>query len=411
MDAVIGGRSAIDLPRLEVADAAQARAFLLRYGYDINDPHHASVVERIRAEAIGFIRGVLLGEHDLVVPEWLDEVSIIDLLLEAAVGTVTPDSGARLRQAWACALLRVMHTFAHAENYFQHAYYPQIREAILERFVAQVDTAEDGSQVLRGRRGGVPLVRFEVKEVKPLRSVVLKLLHKAENVATDLFDHIGVRIIVERPVDAIFAVRTLLETHTIMFANIKPTRSRNTLLDLASLREHINRVADAIDGGQMTVDQVHEALAGFEVRPSEHIDLPVNRHSSTRYRSIQFTCRQMIRIANPLWQRLHGTRNLLKDRGVVIDAELGSALDLFGVERQIQFFFPYEVQVMDRESYEEAVRGRASYREYKRRQVESVRHRVLGQVMSLQAESRRQPSRRRRDSVSLPTLRELLGVR
>ncbi len=94
-----------------------------------------------------------------------------------------------------------------------------------------------------------------------------------------------------------------------------------------------------------------------------------------------------------------------------MDAALAQSLDLLGVERQIQFFFPYEVQVMDRESYEAAVQGRASYREYKRRQVQSVRSRVLGQVMSLQADATRVPTRRRRDSVSLPTLRELLGVR
>ncbi len=411
MQAVIGGRSAIDLPRLELADVHQARAFLLRYGFDIDNPDHQRVVDRIRAEAIGFVRGVLLSRLDLEVPEWLDAVPVLELLLIAAVDPrTTPDPAVQLRQAWACALLRVMHTFAHVENYFQHAFYPQIREAILERFVAQVATREDGSQVLKGRSEDVPLERFEVKEAKPLRSVVLKLLHKAENVATDLFDHIGVRIIVDRPVEALFAVRALLETHTIMFANIKPTRSRNSLLDVDQLAAEVQALAQQVRSGQLDEAAAADRVAGFRVPPGDGGPAAWNAHSSARYRSIQFTCRQMIRITNPLWARLTRAQAAAHEllSGEARERML-EELDLLGVEKQIQFFFPYEVQIMDRASHEEALRGRASYREYKQRQVATVRRRVLGRVMTLSGHAG--APRRLRDSVELPTLRELLGTR
>ncbi|MCO4764414.1 MAG: TIGR04552 family protein [Myxococcales bacterium] len=410
MQAVIGGRSAIDLPKLDVTDAEQARAFLLRYGYDICDQNHVELIEKNRAQSLGFIRGVLLARVDLEVPDWLDEIPVIELLLTAATGLRSPDRLVRLRQAWACALLRVMHTFAHAENHFQHAYYPQIRESILNRFVEQVGTRDDGSPVLHGRETDVPLVRFEVKEAKPPRSVVLKLLHKAENVATDLFDHIGVRIVVERPADALFAVRALLNTHTIMFANIKPTRSRNTLVDVDALSQHVNNLARQVEMGQMSEVAAASSLATFKAVPPKNVPAAWNIHSSARYRSIQFTCRQMIRLTNPVWARMQAAQKVAAQHltGAAL-AAMQQELSLSGVEREIQFFFPYEVQIMDRASQEEATQGRASYREYKRRQVTTVRGRVLGRVLDLEGRNPADEPRRLRQTVPLVPLRELLA--
>ena len=409
MQTVLGGRSAVDLPRLEVSDVGQAAAFLLRYGFDVKLEHHRELIHRNRSESLGFIRGILLNRMPLKAPDWLDDTPILELLLLAAVGLNDPNPAIAKRQAWACALLRVMHTFAHAENYFKYAYYPQIRDAILNRFVEQVTTNADGSVVLHGRHRDVPLKGFDVKEVKPVRSVGLKLLHTAENVATDLFDHIGVRITVDRPVDAIFAMRALLDTHTIMFANIKPTRSRNTLLDVDKLSDQIDQVAHQLRTGVLPADQVIQALANFQARPTSAAQTDWNPHSSNRYRSIQFTCRQMIRLPNPEWTRLERARRVaieqLSGRSLEVMLE---TLNLAGVDREIQFFFPYEVQIMDQASRVEATQGRASYQEYKQRQVATVRQRVLGRVMRLEGLNPAIRPRRRRPTQSLKPLTELL---
>ncbi len=412
MQTVVGGRSAIDISRLEVVDVDQARAFLLRYGYDVDDPSHIDAIEKNRSQAIGFLRGVLLSRVDLEMPAWLDDLPVLELLLTAAIGLHHADPTIALRQAWACALLRVMHTFAHAENYFQHAYYPQIRESILNRFVEQVGTRQDGSPVLHGRTHDVPLVGFDVKEAKPLRSVVLKLLHKAENVATDLFDHIGVRIVVNRPIDAIFAVRALLDTHTIMFANIKPTRSRNTLVDIDALTREIAGVTQRVEAGLLSEAEATEELNRFQVRPEGDEQTTWNQHSSARYRSMQFTCRQLIRLTNPVWQRLERAKQVARQHltGDAL-AMMVAELDSVGVEQEIQFFFPYEVQIMDQESRQEATQGRASYSEYKRRQIVAVRKRVLGRVMALEGLDPDAEPRRLRQTVPLRPLHELLNAR
>lgn len=381
---VVGGKSAIDLPRLRVNSREEAARFLLRYGFDVSVETHLGALARLRADALGFIRGVLLNQIQVELPERYDHVDILDLMVTAGLPATSRDREQRIDAAWACAILRVMHTFAHAENYFQQSYYPQIREAILERFIDQVRTLEDGSQVLAGRTCDVPLYRFEVKEAKPIRSVVLKLLHKEENVAADLFDHIGVRIIVDRPVDALFAVRALVEEHTVIFANIKPTRSRNTLVDTEAFRAHVEALIEAWQAGAMTEAEAVHHLSSFAEHPSNDTQMAWNQHSSDRYNSIQFTCRQLIRMPNPIYQRLEAAERVATT--MLSGEQLGemqAALDRIGLEREIQFFFPYEVQLMDVASHEAATRGRASYREYKSRQVATVRRRVLGRVLEL----------------------------
>lgn len=419
MHTIIGGQSAIDLSHLRLVKSGEeeARQFLLRYGYDLHNPVHFQEVERIRTEALGFIRGVLLPGLNLVMPAEFDTMPILDVLRlaagDAAVKVPRGELSAELRMAWACGLLRVMHTVAHAVNYFQSNYYPEIREKILSRFVAQVHTAEDGSQYLHSQSFDVPIVRFEVKETKPLRSVVVKLLQKQENVAYDLFDHIGVRIIVQNPVDALFAVRALREEHTIMYPNVKPTRSRNTLVDLQAYDVHVRKCLERFQRGEIDEVACVAAINAFDHKPHSHEQVDWNPYSSDKYQSIQFTCRQMIRFANPLFTRLNEAQRLARKHlhGAALEEMLAN-LSLNGVDSEIQFFFPYEVQVMDIASYQAATEGRASYAEYKTRQIASVRKRVLPRVLELVglAEPSTQPRPPRPQVVNQPVpLRRAFG--
>lgn len=401
MHTIIGGRSAIDLSHLRLSSGGsdEAYKFLARYGYDLAIATHVEDVERLRVEALGFIRGVLLpGLRGVQVPVEFDTMPVLEVLRLAAGATamgpeaplpgrslrVESTAAHELRMAWACALLRVMHTMAHAANYFQTSFYHEIRERILSRFVEQVRSRADGTQFLHSHSFDVPLVRFEVKETKPLRSVALKLLQKLENVAYDLFDHIGVRIIVQRPVDALFAVRALREHHTIMYPNIKPTRSRNTLIDLEAYDAHVRQCLLRFQRGELDEAGTAAAIHGFDLKPDGSDQVDWNPYSSEKYRSIQFTCRQMIRFANPLFTRMTEAQAVAR-RHLAGEAlqEMLASLSLQSVDPEIQFFFPYEVQVMDIASYQHATEGRASYGEYKERQIRSARRRVMPRVLEL----------------------------
>ena len=56
--------------------------------------------------------------------------------------------------------------------------------------------------------------------------------------------------------------------------------------------------------GEWTDAQTVDAIHTFDRKPDGQEQVEWNPYSSDKYRSIQFTCRQMIRFANPLYERL-----------------------------------------------------------------------------------------------------------
>jgi uncharacterized protein (TIGR04562 family) len=321
---IIGGTSGLDVPRLHLRTEAEAEAFLDSYGFTWSVPEHRVEVEGVRQEALAFLEQVLL-DPDERIPSAVRDLTDARILLCLASDRRDP------LQPWACALLRVMHTVAHCSSLLEERYGPAIRAQILARFEPHLLPDSRHPTSLGGE---VPLVAFEVKAAKSRQSTVLKLLHKAENVAADIFDRVGVRIITETRFDALLAVRFLRVNNVIVFANVKPTRSRNTLVDL-----------DAIADELVTLDR--EGVAALRTRPlpaPPEVSPASNPFSSRTYRSIQFTCRQLIRTDT------------------------------------VRFFFPFEVQILDRASWQASQDGMASHDEYRARQRRAVRRRVLGEL-------------------------------
>lgn len=340
--AIVGGESAIDVPRLLLRSQAEAEAFLDCYGFDWGRASHRLEVEAYRQSAIAYLNDELLNDLPIDLPEYLSgQTDARTLLLWAS------EPGGE-RQKWSCALLRVMHTFAHAQSYFNDQYADAIRQQILARFEPHLKISEEG---LTLGRDGIGLVDFEVKPVKPTSSIVTKLLHKAENVAADIFDRIGVRFITRERFDALLVVKYLRTQNVVMFANIKPSRSRNTLLDLNWALGEIERTDALVASGKMNGDQqcdLLRRLAHDQPYPGP-AEPSYNPFSAVAYHSVQFTCRQLIRVYS----------------------ESGE---------EIRFFFPYEVQIMDHESYQQSREGLAGHEMYKARQREAVTRRVLGSL-------------------------------
>lgn len=328
--AIVGGTSAIDVRGLQVADEAAAEDFLECYGFRWEDPVERAELERLRVQALDFIEECLLDPDERVPAEVAEEADVRRLLLAVS----QPDRPA----PWACGLLRVMHTLAHAQSDFSTHFADQIEAQVLGRFEEWI-RREDAGIFL----GDIPLVSFETRARKELPSIVMKLLHKPENVAAAVFDRIGVRFVTRRRLDALLVVRFLRRHNVFMFANVKPSRSKNTLVDLARLEAVMGDFTDM------------EALAA-EVQAWPYPDAggdPSNPFSSRAYHAIQFTARQRVRVTDT-----HG--------------------------QTFRLFFPFEIQVFDAASLEEAQRGYASHTEYKERQRRAARQRVLGDALSLE---------------------------
>ncbi len=370
---ILVGLSAIDSQKLHLSSIREAELFIESYGFSYNYQPHLKELERIRQEALSFIEEELLSDEPKlqIPPQIRDETDIRKLLLLAS------ESEDDLLQNWACALLRVMHTFIHSRSYLNELFGEEIKEQILERFSKHIHRTKEGGLFLGRGSEAIPLLHFEFKHSKPLRSVVMKLLHKPENVAADIFDRIGLRFITRDKLDALLVIRYLRKNHVIMFANIKPSRSRNTLIDIQRLQTELLIIDSLLKKGKIEGKNWLEKLRTMlQSHPYPHVppNILENPFRSIHYHSIQFTCRQMIRI--PLKKfSAHRENGTLQS----LFAEFARA-KYRGVE-EISFFFPFEVQIMDIESYRRSRSGLASHDEYKRRQRESVKERVLKKLL------------------------------
>jgi uncharacterized protein (TIGR04562 family) len=375
METMIAGKSGIDVPRLHVRNLEDAREFIEGYGYDWENPAHRRELEALRAESIDFIETHLLfDEPHLTLPDAIrQQDDLRRLLLHASAGPSDP------KQRWACNVLRVMHTFAHCGSYFQEQYEQQIRVQIGDRFRSHVHTDDSGQLWLGRGPESIPLAGFELRGRKSRTSLAMKLLQKAENVSADVFDWVGVRFITRERFDALMVARYLRVNNVIMFAHVKPGRSRNTLVDTDRVRHEMSELEDMLRAGRIArYEMLGELRRRVRNHPYPRPPVPsYNPYSSVAYHSIQFTCKQQIRIRNP---HLHALGRVIENDNRT--SLVTRVLDRMGVQTEVQFFFPYEVQILDGESWDRSRHGLASHREYKERQRWAVKRRLFGDTIA-----------------------------
>lgn len=324
--ALVDDISIIDSDGLNVSSIDEAESFLAGYGFDYNLPSERQELNSIRKESIAFFEDVLLEDGQKIPPSVQNENDIRRLLILASRkdGTETAK--------WCCALLRVMHTFAHCRTFFTDRYEDKIHEQIMARF--QPHIRYDGDKILIG---DVELVNFESRPVKSRQSVVLKMLHKVENVSAEIFDWFGIRFVSRDRLDVIKVLEYLIRHNVIMPANIKASRSKNTLLDARRIKS-----LAPVNGDLERIRSVIQAMD----YPSAEGFRSGNPYSGATYHAVQFTCRQRVHINEPDGQ-------------------------------EIRFFFPFEVQILDEESFAKSRDGLDSHEHYKKRQLDAARRRVL----------------------------------
>lgn len=409
----LDGLSAIDLPMLSIHSPEAARRFLRGYGFDPDRPQDLHRALAIHGEALAFVHRHFLSGTGLSIPEEVSHPSSLTALLMLASDET---EAGRTLQPWACAVLRVMHTIAHCDDDLRLRYFREIRGQILENYRQHV--VEEGGRLFLGDGAGrVPLVSFKVRERKDRDSVILKLLHRPGNVAEEIFDRIGVRLVMPTKLDALLALRYLRDQQVFSFANIQPEQSKNALVDLPRFLAEL----DALDP-EATEEEARVRLGAVIGIPDGTLHQPEsnpanrNPHSLPGYRAIQFTARQRIRVIP------HGRRRL-QAASLVLDAAMSKAADMTrrieallesaaphqraalgslledaqegaralaeagrhaepeALEGELSFFFPYEVHILDAASDRENEAGISSHLEYKARQRETARRRVLARLL------------------------------
>jgi uncharacterized protein (TIGR04562 family) len=283
-----------------------------------------------------------------------------------------------------------MHTIAHIDRDLRSPHFSDIQQQIFDRFYKVIYRDSEGSLYL-GEENSVriSLAAFETKPKKSRESIILKLLHKPENVAEDIFDRVGIRFVTESRLGALQVVKFLKDRMIVIPANIKPSRSRNTLVDIPSFKSKLADLLAEADQDKITYDSIEQSLEKFledyAGAPSPGSVLsPENPHTSEYYRAIQFTARQLIKLTNPMYDDLRELKGIARTRSLGEDVTmLLDRINLKSVQRESRFFYPYEVQVMDVKSHEQNERGRSAHSEYKRAQVQTALKRVMGSLVDV----------------------------
>ncbi len=392
MDVLIGGDSSIDLPELKVGNWDEATDFLRCYGYDPEVPADARTMHGVIVEALSFIERKLLTPR-----EWSrgvrppDDILLCDdvrhLLMWA--GGNTPND--RLKRAWACAVLRVMHTIAHLEGVNRYVSANAARQQIMARFQRFIWRDEQRAMWFGDADNKIRLERVEWKEQKTRNSIILKLLHKKDNVAETIFDYLGIRIVTKRLGDVMMAVKFLRMFHIVSYPNAIPARARNNLIDVGRFRSQVETLRDMLTAGSISPTEFETMVARLTAAQKDPNAEQTNPHSSAAYRSIQLTGRQLVTIPNEQlgWlDKLNreiithelpaATAQVLREMNTMV-----SGWHSVHENRMISAFFPYEVQIMDQDSYAQSTSGDANHSRYKQSQVRAARKRVLNKVLEL----------------------------
>ncbi len=351
LDSLIGGRSAIDTPRLSIQNLEQAKNFIRAYGYDLDEPEDLRKLWAYHRRAVTFIRTELLGpkkrasdsESALVVPEQVSDPNQLKDLSYLLIYASTQDGRPNSLQKWSCAILRVMHVLAHLDNDLFTRFSAEIQEQILKPFQNRVqkDPATGVFLGLPGDRERILLHKFDVKAFKTSNSSVLKLLAKPDALAFSILDKVGVRFVTRHLFDVFRVLRFLVDQNLVSYPHVISDQSNNTLYPLNIFLETMETLTQQ---GSLSAQEIDVLLWArlTEAEGRANFNEKLNLFSSKDYRFLKLISRRLIRVDS------------------------------------LTFFYPFEVQIVDYETNLKNLSGASSHEQYKERQRARARIRVLG---------------------------------
>ncbi len=365
------GSSFIDIPKLNTQSRQEARRFLAAYGYDLDDPVIREEIWRIYFEALSFLRNALLEPGESIPTEFLSrgpQSDVLRLMVEAS--KPDPDASGK----WACAFLRVMHTISHLDNDVRHDFFQSAREQIFRRFdkLVQVESGRPKYFGVGNRR--VTLLRYQKKERKDRNSTLIKLLSKPSAAVEAIYDRLGFRFVTETKLEAVELLQQFFEHGVICPANIFPNRSINTLVNIEALWAEVEKQKIVEKADRVSPVEIRHLFKNAVNSADASARGQKNQFTSNWYRTLQFTCRLLVTAPDPtfrFWEDMKkelGSSKMMKSKLQKIPIT---------IRERRSFFYPFEIQIMDKDSYLDAIGGRSRHREYKAKQRLMARNRVL----------------------------------
>jgi len=382
LSVVLGQQNILAHRNMNIPHRERAAEFLRHCGFDLSKFEHRKQIEQFFGEALFFIRHTLLSTDErerFPVPNELLHLEDPRRLLVFASQRVPRRRYLRL---WSCALLKVMNAISHLEFNGKLRELDAAREQIFGRIRSIISQRTDQGWKAQSQNLEVQLVNLEWKEAKTRHSVLLKLLHKPEAMAEEVFDYLGVRFVVSEAHDIAKLLRILMETDIIIPHQVLNLRTRNALLNLSSAHRQLSLAYDLLQTGTVSPEEFMQMCN--RVDWSMSFDEPKgkgrqNIHSSAKYKSIQLTVRHLVRTPNPAFLVLSSLAGQLRHaRGLEPEDD---PLLMGLIPEENARFFPLEIQIFDRRSHEVAQFGPASHEQYKSNQLQTVRKKILGGLL------------------------------
>jgi uncharacterized protein (TIGR04562 family) len=251
---------------------------------------------------------------------------------------------------WACSMLRVMHVISQLHNDLFNYFSLEIQEEIFKpyrHFITKDPVA--GFRLGGDGPDSVPLQSFDIKPFKDSDSAITKLLAKPDEVAFGLLDKIGVRFVTPSLFDTFQVMRFLVREHVVSPANVIPSQSNNTLFPINLFLEVMESLPRTVDMNPADIDKLLIDRLESDMKRARFLEKH-NVFTSKDYRFVKFITRQLVRVTHQETQK------------------------------SFSFFYPYEVQILDHAHYLRSLSGPASHDEYKLRQRNRARERVLAET-------------------------------
>ena len=326
---VIGGRSIIDISELYVKNEKDARRFLQAYGFDLDNEDDLKTIQNIHKLALNYLSEELLPYEGItqVPPQYLN-MPITDLLIAASAS----DTCEKCWPSWPCIILKLCHCATHALWTHDIEAHRAALRTIQERFAPYIFREYDRLWI-GDSECSIPLVSFDVKENKAFTRTMTKLLHKPGNMAEHVYDRLGVRFVTFDIFSAILLVKFLSSRNIFMYANNVPEQSRNSLAELDEIHTMYQKVVPHLVTSKSMKDTEFDNI----VSPAE------NPFTSRSFKVIKFVERVLVKLDS-------GRRT----------------------------FFPYEIQIIDKNTWGHIQEGDSRHDAYEKRQLRKVQQRILG---------------------------------
>ena len=390
LDVVIGGKSALDANHFFGADfnPDSVERFLRGYGVSSNEPISKAELFGNFQESIQFIKRYFLSDGNkedglnLKVPNSILMVTGVEELFQKVI-----ESDVEKEALWAEVVLKVMHTILHIDKDLRSKYFSTIQTQILDNYYRFISRDKDNQLQLGGGNNAIALVEFDTKTKKTRDSVILKLLHKAEHVAEELFDRVGIRFVTKSRLDCIRVVEFLIEKGVVIPHNIKPSRSINNLINLHDLKQEFHSAEKIAQQTSLTERSFLDSVEMAIMEGQSHGIETRNNHSLNSYRSVQITARQLIKYEDPFVTDFLKVKRFIAENDVSEEVRKKiNGLDVSTLTKDVEFFYPYEIQVVDEVTNENNKKGDASHSEYKRIQLVSARDRLFRKLINVSAD-------------------------